>query len=79
MRFSREGARRVVSPDVIAMVVWGPHVNALPWSVFPLMYVSPDQILPVLSLLGGALGFVLMAWNRLVGVFRRGKKPSVDH
>jgi hypothetical protein len=42
----------------------------------PLLYISPDQILPVTSILSGALGVVLMFWNRLIGFFRRSKKPS---
>jgi hypothetical protein len=51
------------------------HGVPLPTS-FPLLYVSPDQILPLTSFLGAALGVVLMFWNRLVGAFRKIRKPS---
>ena len=36
-----------------------------------LLYVGPDQIMPLTSLLTGAVGVLLMFWNRVVGLFRR--------
>ena len=36
-----------------------------------LLYVGPDQILPLTSVLAGVVGVLLMFWNRVVGVFRR--------
>jgi hypothetical protein len=42
----------------------------------PVLYIGPDQVLPLTSFVGAAIGVVLMFWNRVVGVFRRVKKPS---
>jgi hypothetical protein len=35
------------------------------------MYIGPDQILPVTSFIGGAVGVVLMFWHRLVDLGRK--------
>jgi hypothetical protein len=40
----------------------------MPWL---LLYVGPDQILPLTSVLGAILGLLLMFWNRVLGVARR--------
>jgi hypothetical protein len=37
-----------------------------------LLYVGPDQIMPLTSVLGAIVGVVLMFWNRLVALFGRG-------
>ena len=39
----------------------------------PLMvlYVGPDQILPLTSIIGALIGLLLMFWHRLVGLLRR--------
>jgi hypothetical protein len=42
-------------------------------AVWPLLYVGPDQILPLTSVLGAIVGVLLMFWNRVVGVFVRFK------
>jgi hypothetical protein len=36
-----------------------------------LLYVGPDQALPLLSVLGAVVGFVLMWWRRLAMLVRR--------
>jgi len=32
------------------------------------LYIGPDQIMPLTSVLGAVFGIVLMFWNRLVGL-----------
>jgi hypothetical protein len=32
------------------------------------LYIGPDQIMPLTSLFGALLGVALMFWNRLVGL-----------
>ena len=48
------------------------HIGALFDGVklFPgiLLYVGPDQIMPLTSVLGAIVGIALMFWNRLVGL-----------
>ena len=41
--------------------------------LFPgvLLYVGPDQIMPLTSVLGAIVGIALMFWNRLVGLAHR--------
>ena len=39
-----------------------------------LLYVGPDQILPLTSVLGGIVGVVLMFWHRLVGFAQKALK-----
>jgi hypothetical protein len=61
----------------LALTVLVPHgeLSSL-WS-FPFLYIGPDQIMPLTSILGAAVGVILMFWNRVVGVFRRvWKSPS---
>jgi hypothetical protein len=50
-----------------------------------LLYVGPDQIMPLASVLSAIAGVALMFWHRLVafgrmcmGVFRRRARPSKD-
>ena len=41
-------------------------------------YVGPDQMMPVASILATALGFVMIFWNKVLGIFRKifgGSKP----
>jgi hypothetical protein len=33
------------------------------------LYVGPDQIMPLTSVLGAIAGIALMFWNRIVGLF----------
>lgn len=36
-----------------------------------LLYAGPDQILPLLSILGAIIGFLLMWWQRVARLVRR--------
>jgi hypothetical protein len=36
-----------------------------------LLYMGPDQILPLTSVLGGIIGVLLIVWHRVVGAGRR--------
>ncbi len=41
-------------------------------------YVGPDQMMPVASILATVMGFVMIFWNKVLGVFRKifgGSKP----
>jgi hypothetical protein len=38
----------------------------------PLLYISPDQILPLTSALGAIVGVLLIVWQRLVAFARKG-------
>ena len=46
-------------------VLSDPHIPVV------ILYVGPEQIMPLTSLLGAAIGIVLMFWNRVVGLTRR--------
>lgn len=39
--------------------------------VLNLLYVGPDQILPLTSILGAIGGALLIFWRHIVGFFRR--------
>jgi hypothetical protein len=41
------------------------------WLPFVVLYIGPDQILPLTSVLGGIVGVLLMFWQRLVNAGRR--------
>jgi hypothetical protein len=47
---------------------------------FVALYVGPDQMMPVASVLATVAGFVMIFWNKVVGVVRRvfGGKPPAD-
>jgi hypothetical protein len=51
----------------LALIVH-PHTTKL---MLLMLYVGPDQMLPVLSFLGAIVGFLLMMWHRLAGMVRR--------
>ena len=34
-------------------------------------YVGPDQMMPVASVLATVLGFIMIFWNKLMGIFRK--------
>lgn len=34
------------------------------------LYIGPEQLLPFTSLFGALVGFLLIFWNKLVGLFR---------
>jgi hypothetical protein len=38
---------------------------------FVMLYVGPDQLLPLASALGAAVGVLLMVWHRVVAIGRR--------
>jgi hypothetical protein len=40
-------------------------------SVILLLYAGPDQILPLVSILGTVIGFLLIMWRRVVGLVKR--------
>lgn len=40
-------------------------------ATFVLMYVGPDQMLPIASALGAIFGVLLIVWNRAVALVRR--------
>jgi hypothetical protein len=44
-----------------------PASDLLVRSITFLLYVGPDQIMPLTSVLGAIVGIALMFWNRLVG------------
>ena len=51
-------------------------LSAVPDSVWSLgttlvLYVGPDQILPLTSVLGALLGILLMFWHRAVAAVRK--------
>jgi undecaprenyl pyrophosphate phosphatase UppP len=46
-------------------------LNSGHFSSILLLYAGPDQILPLMSVLGGILGILLVFWQRFVGLIRR--------
>ena len=42
-----------------------------PQILLVLLYAGPDQLLPLMSVLGGILGILLIFWQRFVGFVRR--------
>ena len=77
---SREGDHLSshVPEAIVALTVLIGSAAPSSTGVFPVMYIGPDQVLPFTSFVGAAIGVVLMFWNRLVGVFRRVRKPSSE-
>lgn len=44
------------------------------------LYVGPDQMMPVASILATVMGFIMIFWSKLVGIVRRifgGSRRSV--
>ncbi|MBI3661461.1 MAG: hypothetical protein HY234_00200 [Acidobacteria bacterium] len=42
------------------------------------LYVGPDQMMPVASILATVMGFIMIFWNRFLGIIRKifgGSKP----
>jgi hypothetical protein len=35
------------------------------------IYVGPDQMMPIASILATVMGFLMIFWNKLIGVLRR--------
>lgn len=42
-----------------------------------LLYTGPDQVMPLLSILGAIIGFILLWWQRLIQLFRRGWQAAL--
>lgn len=58
----------VVNPSVLVSL--RQHLDVL--NTAPVvLYIGPDQILPVTSFIGGVIGVLLMFWHKLVDVTRR--------
>lgn len=64
------------------------HVTALQHAArfFPgvFLYIGPDQIMPLASVLGAIVGVALMFWNRLVSLAHKclaifGRRPDSPH
>jgi hypothetical protein len=45
--------------------------HASGWLPFLVLYIGPDQILPLTSVLGGIVGVLLILWQRLVNAGRK--------
>ncbi|MCL4522501.1 MAG: hypothetical protein M1453_09055 [Acidobacteria bacterium] len=43
-------------------------------------YVGPDQMMPVASILATVMGFVMIFWNKLLGIVRKifGRSKPVE-
>jgi hypothetical protein len=53
------------------MIEFHSTTHATGWLPFVVLYIGPDQILPLTSVLGGIVGVLLIVWQRLV---RAGRK-----
>jgi hypothetical protein len=45
-------------------------------------YVGPDQMMPVASILATVMGFIMIFWNKLLGIVRKIfglSKPTETH
>ena len=44
------------------------------------LYVGPDQMMPVATILATVMGFLLIFWNKLLGIIRKvfGLAPPQD-
>jgi hypothetical protein len=51
---------------VVLPIVSDPHAAPL-----IVLYVGPDQIMPLASIFGAIVGLALMFWNRVVGLASR--------
>jgi hypothetical protein len=61
---------------ILLSVILGSGTGAIPESVRTLgttvvLYVTPDQILPLTSALGALIGLLLMFWHRAIAVVRK--------
>lgn len=71
---------------VVFLTVYVPHHLGRPASdlaSFVVMYVGPDQMLPIASALGAVFGVLLIVWNRAVSLVRRAfrflmRKPTPE-
>ena len=54
-----------------AVVSSAHHATGSDLTGFVLLYVGPDQMLPVMSALGAVLGVLLIVWRQFVSVLRK--------
>lgn len=54
------------------------HIPPFYASLVLMLYVGPDAVMPLLSLLGAIVGGVLMFWRRLTSLVRRVFSPSAS-
>ena len=60
--------------SIVFLAVYVPHHLGRPASDLAslmVMYVGPDQMLPIASALGAIFGVLLIVWNRVMGLARR--------
>lgn len=60
--------------SIVFLTVYVPHHLGRPASDLAglfVMYVGPDQMLPIASALGAIFGVLLIVWNRVVAIARR--------
>jgi len=62
----------VNNPQLITQL---PHVYS---SLAMMLYVGPDAVMPLLSVLGAIAGGVLMFWRRLSSIVRRVFRPAAE-
>jgi undecaprenyl pyrophosphate phosphatase UppP len=48
-----------------------PLLNSSPLLSVILLYAGPDQILPLMSVIGAIFGVLLVFWQRFIGLVRR--------
>jgi len=59
----------VLSPSLVEWIP--PVLGRLVDSSIVLLYVGPDQLMPIASVFSAILGVALMFWHRLVALVRR--------
>lgn len=42
-----------------------------PWVAWMVLYIGPEVFMPVLSAIAGAVGILLMFWQRVIGIVSR--------
>jgi hypothetical protein len=60
-----------LSDSFAALAPMSAAIELIARSPVAALYIGPDQILPLTSVLGAITGLALMFWNRLLGVVRR--------
>ena len=61
----------MIMPSTLFAVALLPAFSVPDLTPLVVAYVGPDQILPLTSFIGAALGVLLIFWNRAVGTARR--------
>ena len=67
-----------VMHDPQGLATFWNHLKGFPGVV---LYIGPDQIMPLTSVLGALVGIALMFWNRLLGLVHKfrakiGRRPD---